>query len=119
MSGGLATGADFLVVGRPLQGPQVRVLDFRFWSTSDGRRGNAAAAIDPEPSLEFPNNGQSKRGNQTPVLPRTHTRVGLGKFERSDENRNQHASRQKFRIVLIVGPVHLCRCSGYAVGCSG
>ena len=31
MTGGLATGADFGIAGRPLRGPQGRALDFRFW----------------------------------------------------------------------------------------
>jgi hypothetical protein len=36
MIGGLATGAEFGIAGRPLPEPQVRVLDFRSWPPADG-----------------------------------------------------------------------------------
>jgi hypothetical protein len=46
MTGGLATGVDFGSAGRPLPGPQVRALDFRF-------RPNAIKPLltQPDPGL--------------------------------------------------------------------
>ena len=38
-----ATGTDFGSAGRPLPGPQVRALDFRFWPVSDPPTDRPAA----------------------------------------------------------------------------
>jgi hypothetical protein len=60
MSKRLATGVDFEIVGRPLLGPQVGVLDFRSWPASSRYRYDvlpvlSSAVMSNQTSLEAQN----------------------------------------------------------------